>query len=104
MSAERWIQLAVGALTGALGGCLFYAIDRTRAAIAMGAVDPTAIVATVRVEYFWRLGLSAFVASVAAIGGWWLASRLDPSKALQATTRALIPVTLLCAALSVIWP
>ncbi|MFN3199169.1 MAG: hypothetical protein ACE366_12280 [Bradymonadia bacterium] len=100
---DVWLRICAGALAGALVGCLFYSLDRTRAAIDMGPVDPTAIMATVRVEYFWRLGLSAFISTVGAIAGWRLAlGRAE--QIIRWLTRLLVPVTLGCALLSVMYP
>lgn len=104
--AEFAVRLAGAIWIAALAGCVFYGVDRTRAAWAMGDVDPTAIIATVRVEYFWRVGLSAFIASVAGIGGWWWLGRSAeaPETALRWLGRLTLPIVGVCALLSVLWP
>lgn len=45
----------------ALAAILFYALDRAYKAASSPPVDPVTIVATARIDYFWRMALSAFI-------------------------------------------
>lgn len=45
----------------ALSALLFYALDRAYKAANSPPVDPVTIVATARIDYFWRMALSAFI-------------------------------------------
>ncbi len=94
---------AGAALVAAQVGCLTYAVDRTLAAVRYGPIDPLAIVATTRIEYFWRAGLAAFVASL-VWWGWPTLVRGREAIALRWAQRSLLPVTALCALLAVGWP
>jgi hypothetical protein len=106
MSTERHsthLARAGAALAAAQAACLTYALDRTAAALRTGPIDPLAVVATVRIDYFWRLLLSAFVASLVFFA-WATLVRGHEDAALRWAQRALVPVVVLCAALAVAWP
>lgn len=60
------LKVATAGLCGALVACLVYAGDRTWAALTVPG-DPRNIVATVHVDYFWRVAMAAFVGSLAAL-------------------------------------
>lgn len=54
----------IAAIWAAAAAIAFYAIDRTRAAISSGPFDPDAMPSSLRIEYFWRMMLAGFIASV----------------------------------------
>jgi hypothetical protein len=60
------LRLATAVLAGALVAIAFYAADRSRAAILSPPFDPVAVIASARIEYFWRMQLSVFAGSLAA--------------------------------------
>lgn len=93
-----------GALVaGALTACLVYALDRTAAAVAGGQFDPLAVVASARIDYFWRMALSTFVGSLVLLGWPRLVGQRGPA-ALRGLLRCVWPVLALCATLSVLYP
>ncbi len=103
MTDDDRLRLGVAVLAGALAACLFYALDRTFAAVTGPPLDPRAIVTTTRVDYFWRAGLSAFVATLVGSGAW----ALGPKRAahgLPWLRRAAPWVVAACASLSMNWP
>jgi hypothetical protein len=99
MSPADRERLAAACLAAALAACLFYAVDRSIAAI-RNPIDPRMIVATVRIEYFWRVGLSAFVASLVGIG-WFTRA---PAGWTRHLARGIWPVAVFCGALAFIFP
>ncbi|MCB9526061.1 MAG: hypothetical protein H6702_22180 [Myxococcales bacterium] len=99
----RGLARAGAALAAAQLGCLVYALDRTAAAVRHGPIDPLAIVATTRIEYFWRAGTAAFVASL-LWWGWPALVRGREAAALRWAERSLLPVVALCAGLAVACP
>lgn len=104
MTIEDRARLWGGAtIAGALAACLVYALDRTRAALDDAGLDPLTIVAEARIGYFWRIGLSAFVASLIVVG-WITLFRGQPTRAFAWIVSSIIPVLVLCTTLSVIWP
>ena len=92
-------RLAGAVLAAALAACVIYAVDRTVAAV-RSPIDPRTVVATVRIEYFWRAGVSAFVGSLVG-AGWFAWARPGWAAALG---RAVLPVAAACATLSALWP
>lgn len=101
-ASARALRWAGAFLTAALVSCLFYSLDRTRAALGGVEYDPTQIISTRRIDYFWRITLSGFLAAIAGAG--WFRIVPEPRAGLRWLTRALIPVGVLCAVLSMIWP
>ena len=98
--SHRW---SASALAWALFASLYYAIDRSRAAIVSGEVDPLAIVSTTRIDYFWRIQLSLFVGSVIAAAVFAFAAGRE-TKVLRGLTTATIPIGVFCCVLAVVWP
>lgn len=64
----------------ALAATLFYALDRAYAAITTPPFDPVTVIATARIDYFWRMALSAFIGTFAMLA--W--SRLAAGREAQA--------------------
>ena len=98
--AFRWGAIAL--FSGEVA-CLLYAVDRARAALTNGPFDPAVVISTARIEYFWRLGMCAFVGAACAIllgflPARWMAGRLGVA------TWALPVVIASCVTLSIIWP
>ena len=100
MARLRW---AAASLVGALTACVVYAADRTWAALFEPPIDPRTIVATARIDYFWRVGLALFVGSVALLLVVQLARERE-ARVLAWATRAAPLVVALCALLSAAWP
>lgn len=100
MAKLRW---ATASLAGALTACAVYAADRTLAALREPPVDPRAIIATARVDYFWRVGMAAFVGTIAALLVVQVI-RGDDVRVLTWVTRAAPFVIAACAVLSAAWP
>jgi hypothetical protein len=63
MSEQRSpaIVRAESLLVWALAATLFYALDRAYAAATSPPFDPVSVIATARIDYFWRMALSAFI-------------------------------------------
>lgn len=99
---ERSARVVGAWLTAALVAMLYYGLDRTRAAIGGEVYDPYTIISVLRVDYFWRVGISLFLGSLAA-GIWWMSIR-NPQQALGHLARALPFVVALVTLLSAIWP
>ena len=95
------VRLAGAVLCGALVACLFYSADRSWAAWHEAPLQ--ALVATGRVDYFWRAGLAAFLGSLAGLA--WLGATRGREVAALALTARLAPVVVgACALASVLWP
>jgi hypothetical protein len=90
-------------VAGALTACLVYALDRTAAALAGAQFDPLAVVASARIDYFWRMALSTFVGTLVGFGWPRLVGERSPA-ALRGLLRGVWPVLGLCATLSVLFP
>jgi len=90
-------------LAAAMAGCLFYAIDRTRAVLFEPAEEPLAIIASARIPYFFRIATGALIACI-VFAGWLYLTRTRPRRAFTWAMRATLPVALFCCTLSVIWP
>lgn len=103
MSEARAYARAGAALAAAEVAALLYAVDRTVAALRMGPIDPFAVVATARIDYFWRAGVSAFVASLVLLV-WPHLARGREARAFGWTARALWPVAVVCGFLAFGWP
>ena len=54
-------------LVWALTAALFYALDRSYAALTNPPFDPVTVIATARIDYFWRMALSAFIGTFAML-------------------------------------
>jgi hypothetical protein len=54
-------------LVWALAATLFYALDRAYAAATSPPFDPVSVIATARIDYFWRMALSAFIGTFAML-------------------------------------
>lgn len=69
MSEQRSpaVLRAEAVLVWALAAVLFYALDRSYKAATSPPVDPVTIVATARIDYFWRMALSAFIGTFAML-------------------------------------
>jgi len=100
---DAWWRACAAVLAAALVACLFYAIDRSRAAIVHGPPDPLSITASTRIEYFWRMGIGAFLAASVGLGLWLYPPR-DPQAWTLRLTRAAVPIAILCTIASFIWP
>jgi hypothetical protein len=59
------IVRAESLLVWALAAVLFYALDRGYKAATSPPFDPVGIIATARIDYFWRMALSAFIGTFA---------------------------------------
>jgi len=55
------IVRAESLLVWAITATLFYALDRAYAAATSPPFDPVGVIATARIDYFWRMALSAFI-------------------------------------------
>lgn len=69
MSEQRTpaVLRAESLLVWALTAVLFYALDRSHAAITNPPFDPVTVIATARIDYFWRMALSAFIGTFAML-------------------------------------
>jgi hypothetical protein len=61
------IVRAESLLVWALAAVLFYALDRAYKAANTPPVNPVNIIATARIDYFWRMALSAFIGTFAML-------------------------------------
>lgn len=62
---DRGRHLVAATLVATCVSCLFYGLDRTRAALSEPGFDPLMIVESARIDYFWRIGIAAFLAVTA---------------------------------------
>ncbi len=96
------LRHAGAALAGAMAGCLYYAIDRSQAVIRHGPPDPLSMTASHRIDYFWRVGIAAFLATV--VYGAYAQFVRDAGGSFDRVMRALVPVIVICSVASMIWP
>jgi hypothetical protein len=87
----------------ALAFILFYAIDRTAGAIFAPGPDPATVIASARVDYFWRTITGLYVAPFFYAATLWL-SRGREDRAWTLAARLVVPVSVLGAVLSVLFP
>ena len=92
------------ALVALMVCCLFYALDRTRAAWFEPAYDPSVVIGSARIDYFWRGGVAFFLGATAFFIAWVYGSRERAVAHAASLQRALIPVILFCTFCSVMWP
>ncbi len=96
-------RAAATAVLTALACCAFYSLDRTYNAIWHPGPDPAQVMASVRIEYFWRLIAAGYLAPVFAAAAWW-GARGREARALRIATVSVGPIVVICAILSVVWP
>ena len=89
-------------LVWALTALLFYALDRAFQAATSPPVDPVTIVASARIDYFWRMALSAFIGTFAMLAWPRLAAGRE-ERAAALLFRAAPWVIVLAAALMVVF-
>lgn len=97
------LEASIAGLCAATSAILFYAVDRTRASIAKGPFDPDAITGAMRIEYFWRMMLAGFIASVVFYAVFHVARRFGASGLRWAIAGATAS-TVVASALSVFYP
>lgn len=96
-------RIASAALGTALTLIAYYALDRSRAAIFDPGPDPAVVMASAKVEYFWRVSICAY-ASPLVFAGWLFAARGREAFVWRIATASTVPVSLIAAALAVIFP
>lgn len=96
------LRHAGAALAGAMAGCLYYAIDRSQAVLRHGPPDPLSMTASHRIDYFWRVGIAAFLATV--VYGAYVQFVRDAGGGFDRVMRALVPVVVVCSIASMLWP
>ena len=99
---ERDARIAGAVLFGALIAVAYYGIDRTQAAMQGAVYDPYSIIATLRVDYFWRVGISVFLATLGG-GVWWMVVR-KPEAGLRLLVRGTLATAAVMTVLSAVWP
>jgi hypothetical protein len=92
-----------GALFGALVAIAYYAIDRSRAFIVNGPPDPLSPFASHRIDYFWRIAIAFFLASM-AWAAWSSLMGKHADRGYAVLSRALIPVVVVAVLLSLAFP
>ena len=97
------LRYAGAAISAALAAMLFYGIHRTHAAVTADYVDPRTVVESTRIEYFWRLQVGAFIASVVGMG-YLMVAKGREHVLFRIVAKAALPATVFCTALSSIWP
>ena len=104
MSEQRSpaVLRAEAVLVWALAAVLFYALDRSYKAATSPPVDPVTIVATARIDYFWRMALSAFIGTFPMLA--WARLSAGREEAAAAMLLRIAPwVIALAAALMVVF-
>lgn len=98
------VALRAGAIVAAaLASIVFYATDRSIAVILHGPPDPLSGFASARIDYFWRIGIAFFIATLVYPG--WLALMKHRAQAGWAVMqRSVVPVVVLACIASAIWP
>lgn len=91
------------ALFGSLVAIAYYAIDRSRAFIMHGPPDPLSPFASHRVDYFWRIAIAFFLATM-AFAAWNSLMGKHADRGYTVLRRALIPVVGVAVVLSFLFP
>ena len=102
-STERNLRIAIASVATALTLIAYYALDRSRAAIFDPGPDPSIVIASERVEYFWRVTICAYAAPL-VFAGWYALARGREHALWHRVSWAIVPVSVIAAALSVIFP
>ena len=100
---SRSARVACGAIGTAIFFILYYALDRSRAAIINPGVDPALVLAAGRIDYFWRVSIASYLAPLAFTGVYFAAGR-DPQVWLRRLTRSIIPSVLTGGLLALLFP
>jgi uncharacterized BrkB/YihY/UPF0761 family membrane protein len=100
---EARLGTPIAALCAAAAAIVFYAVDRTRASIANGPFDPDGITGAMRIEYFWRMMLAGFIASVVFYAVLHVSRRVGERGLRWAIVGATLS-TAVASALSVLFP
>ncbi|TVQ97885.1 MAG: hypothetical protein EA398_14095 [Deltaproteobacteria bacterium] len=87
-------RIAVAVLGAATVGCLFYGVDRTRAALTEDPYDPLLILESARIDYFWRIGISGFLAVTVFLALLQWRGAAEPERLGQAYRVALVALAL----------
>jgi hypothetical protein len=99
VSDHRVLAVVVAAIV-AIG---WYALDRSMAVWMHGPPQPLSANASARIDYFWRMGISAVLASMA----WWaveLGHRHVRATHMPVAIHILLGVTLVASIMSCLWP
>jgi hypothetical protein len=102
-SAERLFGWTAAALAAGLVASLYYMLDRSWAFLQEGPPEPLTMTASARIDYFWRIGLSAFIGITAGML-WQRALSGRERQGLEWLLRALLPVTIVCSILAAVFP
>lgn len=98
----RTLAIVGAVMAAALASGLYYALDLAIAHIRNGPPNPLSMTTSARIDYFWRIALSAFIGSV--VGMLYLrVAGGNEARALRWTLRALWPVVLVASLLVAIW-
>lgn len=100
----RIAQIATSTLIAAWVGILFYALDRTYAAVTSPIYDPLSVVASVRIDYFWRMATGGFLAVSAGFAHYLLLPTASSPTRLSWALKAGPPVVILATVLGVLFP
>jgi hypothetical protein len=102
-SAPPAMPTVVAALVAGCFSTLYYGIDRTLAFLRHGAPNPLGTLASPRIDYFWRIAIAAFIASLLfmAVQTLWKSAG---QREIVWLTRTLVVSTLFCSVLAFLFP
>lgn len=83
---------------------LFYALDRTYSALTTPGYDPLAIVASLRIDYFWRMAVGGFLGVSAGMIHFVIMPPGSSDKRYPWLAKAGIPVVLIATILGIVFP
>lgn len=102
-ASTRNLHVVAGALVAGLVSCLYYGIDRTIAFLRHGPPNPLGTMNSPRIDYFWRIALAGFLASLAFMAVSWGARKVEPV-VIERLTIALMASLVFCSVLAALFP
>ncbi len=100
---RQTLRFGIAAVATALTLIAYYAIDRSQAAVFSPGPDPATVMASVKVEYFWRVTVCAY-ASPMVFAAWFALSRGREERLWRWVSRAALPIPLVAAILALVFP
>lgn len=100
---NKTLRIAAAVLGTSVLLILYYSLDRTRAGLFDPGPDPATVIASGRSDYLWRVAICAYLTPI-VFSALYLLGRGREEKLWTLVSRALLPVVLVAAILSVAFP
>ena len=102
MSTSRERARAIAFLAGGLGAAVAYVLQRTVEVAQSGPVDPTLILATSHVAFYWRAAIAGWLGVVVAgvVYAWLVRRELPAKRLVRWMTWGVVPVAMVLALMS----